>query len=160
MEDIRSESSETPSSLDSDDSVSSSNHICYGPIHYFRRKGKAPTLLTGRKSKFEELQGEELAERERRREKNRLLSRRLKEKRDNIQNELVEKLNQLENKHSYLLHQVEHLYSRRSDLTNQVEQLREDPLIDLIQHNGRLYFEDFADDDFDTDSMIVTLADE
>ena len=41
---------------------------------FLLEKRKAPTLSTGRKSKFEELQGEELIRREYRREKNRLLS--------------------------------------------------------------------------------------
>ena len=154
MEDIRSVSSEASSSLDSEESVSFGNCVRYGPIQVFRRKGNAPTLLTGRKSKFEELQGEELAQRERRREKNRLSSRRLKEKRDNIQNELIGEINELENEHSHLLHHVEELHYHRSNLANQVEQLKDDPLMNLIEDDDiTLFFEEHNDQLFDDNSL-------
>jgi len=148
-------------SSDNDGSVSSSNYISYGPIRYFRRKRKAPTLSTGRKSRFEELHGEELIQREYRREKNRLLSKKLKEKREMILNELLEQVNELEEKHSHLLYYIEHLESYKNDLSHELENINQDPLSNLInQSEIRLFFEQYDHQDFDTNSLISILSSE
>ncbi len=148
-------------SSDYDHSVLPSNFTSYGPIRFFSRKRKAPTLLTGRKSRFEELHGEALIQREYRREQKRLLSKRLKEKREMILNELVQQLNELEEKQSHLLNHVEQLKLYRDDLSRKLENINQDPLYNLINQDGiPLFFEQYDDQDFDTNSLIGTLSNE
>jgi hypothetical protein len=146
-------------SSDYDGSVSSSNYISYGPIRFFSRKGKAPTLSTGRKSRFEELHGEELIQREYRREKNRLLSKKLKEKREMIENDLTQQINQLEREHEYLLYRIEQLKLRRDYLCHRLEDVKQDPVFNLIyQTQYTLFFEEYDHSSLDTMSLISTLT--
>jgi hypothetical protein len=148
-------------SSDCDESVSSNNFIAYGPIRYFSRKGKAPTLSTGRKSKFQELHGDELIQRELRREKNRLLSKKLKEKRETILNKLLQQVDELEGKHSHLLSHIEQLQLYKNDLSYELETINQDPLLNLINQNEvRLFFEQYDYQDFDTNSLISMLSTE
>jgi hypothetical protein len=145
-------------SSDYDGSVSSSNYVSYGPIRFFSRKGKAPTLLTGRKSRFEELHGEELIQREYRREKNRLLSKKLKEKREMIENELLQQISQLENEHEHLLNRIEQLKLHKDYLCRKLEDVKQDPVFNLIYETQfTLFFEQYDHSSFDTMSLISTL---
>jgi hypothetical protein len=148
-------------SVNRNENVSSNSCIYYGPIRFYRRRRKAPTLLTGRKSKFEELQGEEKIQRELRREKNRLLSRRLKETRENILDELLQQVKQLEQRESYLLNYIEQLKLHKKDLFNKLDNSKQDPLFNLINQNQfTLFFEQYDYSSFDTDSIISSLTDE
>ena len=138
--------------------VPSSNCVCYGPIRYFARKGKAPTLITGRKSKFEQLDGEEEMKRELRRQKNRLLSQQLKEKREKIFSDLLTRIDQLEREQSHLCDYIQQLQEHRDDLLQEMEDIQQDPLANLIQQNEMaLFFEEHDHQDFDTDLLISTL---
>lgn len=143
-------------------SISSNGCIQYGPIRFYRRRGKAPTLLTGRKSKFEELEGEELVQRELRREKNRLLSKKLKEKRENIFNQLLQQVKQLEQKHFSLLNHIQQLKLYKKNLSQKLEYRKEqDPLFNLINQNQfTLFFEQYDHSSFDTQSLISSLTDD
>jgi predicted nuclease with TOPRIM domain len=152
---------ESPSSVNSDENSSSTNCITYGPIRFYGRKSKAPTLSTGRKSKFEELQGEEFYRRELRREKNRLLSKNLKAKRDNILHNLLEEINQLEEQNSSLLDHIEQLHLYKKDLSNKLDNLNRDPLLNLINQNDiPLFFEEYDHEDFDTNSLMSIFSDQ
>ncbi len=148
-------------SSEGDENVSSNNYTSYGPIRFFSRKRKAPTLLTGRKSRFEELHGEELIQREYRREKNRLLSKKLKEKRENIQNELIEQINQLEKEHEQLFNRIEQLKSYKNDLYRKLEAIQQDPVFNLIYHTETtLFFEEYDHSSFDMMTLISTLTEQ
>ena len=149
------------SSPDSDENTSSSNYINYGPIRFFGRKGKAPTLSTGRKSKFEQLHGEALAEREHRRERNRLLSKRLKEKRESIEKDLIEKINQLEGEHEQLLNRIEHLQYHQNYLYHKLDEVQHDPVFTLIHRREvTLFFEEYDYSSVDTTTLIATLTEQ
>ena len=89
-----------------DEMFYSDNCVKYGPIKYFARRSKAPTLSTGRKSKYEDLTGEEFLQRELQREKKRILSKKLKEKREKIYNDLLEELGQLEQTNCQLTNSI------------------------------------------------------
>jgi len=137
------------------------NCIYYGPIRFYRRRGKAPTLLTGRKSKFEQLSGEEQIQRELRREKNRLLSKKLKEKRENILNSLIEQIHELEKKHFYLLNNIEQLQLYKDNLSYKLEDCKQDSLSYLINQNQiPLFFEEYDHSSLDTDSLITNFTDD
>jgi hypothetical protein len=60
-------------SLDYEKDLLSTNCIYYCPIRFYRRRGKAPTLLTGRRSRFEQVNEEEQFTRDLKRQKNRFL---------------------------------------------------------------------------------------
>lgn len=145
-----------------DHSNSSNSCIQYGPIRFYRRRGTAPTLSTGRKSKFEQLTGEDLIQRELRREKNRLLSKKLKEKRENILSDLLQQVKQLEQKQYSLLNDIQQLKLYRKNLTQKLEYCKEqDPLFYLINQNQfTLFFEQYDDSSVDTQSLISSLTDE
>ena len=127
------------------DDIYRTNCINYGPIRYYRRRGKAPTLLTGRRSKSEPIDGmneEERIKRELVRQRKRFLSRKLKEKRDNIEKELLEQVKQLQQYHFQLQSEVKQLMSYKEHLCNRSEEIKEDPLSKLINEDDvPLFFE-------------------
>ena len=136
----------------------SDNCVCYGPIRYFARKTKAPTLSTGRKSKFEPLDGEEETKRELRRQKNRLLSQQLKEKREKIVVDLLTSINQLEQEQNQLFNYIKQLKGHRDDLVHAIEDMQQDPLTNLLNHKDLLlFFEQYDHQDCDTDILLSTL---
>lgn len=138
--------------------VPSSNCVCFGPIRYFARKGKAPTLSTGRKSKFEQLDGEDEMRRELRRQKNRVLSQQLKEKREKIFSDLLTRIDQLEREQSHLCTHIQQLQEHRDDLLQEMQCIQQDPLTNLIYQNQMtLFFEQHDHQDFDTELLISTL---
>jgi len=75
-----------------------------------------PTLETGRRSKHLVLFGIEAVRRDKRRERNRLAAKRLKEKRQQIEDELNQKIQELENQHSHLKSRVTELDQRKRHL--------------------------------------------
>jgi hypothetical protein len=127
------------------DDIDRNNCVNYGPIRYYRRRGKAPTLLTGRRSKSEPIDGiseEEYIRRELDRQRKRFLSRKLKEKRDNIEKELLEQVKQLQQDHFHLQSEVKQLISYKEHLRNKLEEVKEDPLTKLINEDDvPLFFE-------------------
>jgi hypothetical protein len=161
MKETKNDFNEKFYSLNCDENMSLDSCVHYGPIRFYRRRGKAPTLLTGRKSKFEKLKGEEQIQRDLRRQKNRLLSKKLKEKRENIHNELLQQIKQLEQKYFYLLNYIQQLQLYKNNLSNKLEYSKQDPLFNLINQNQfTLFFEQYDDSIFDTNSLISTLTDE
>jgi hypothetical protein len=138
-----------------------SNCIYYGPICFYRRRGKAPTLLTGRKSKFEQINKEEIFQRNVRREKKRLLSRKLKEKREKIENELIQQIKQLEGKEFDLENLIKQRQVYKKQLIYQLEHSNQDSLLDLINNKEiPLFFQQFDHSFLDIDFSINTLTDE
>lgn len=83
-----------------------------------------PTLETGRRSKHLVLVGEDAIKREKRRQKNREAARKLKEKRQLIEDELSKKVKELESQQSHLQNHIEHLHQQKQhmiyELNNQV----------------------------------------
>ena len=139
------------SSVESNDSEASSttNTIQYGPIQVHLCRKSAPTLETGRRSKHLVLVGDEAIKRERRREKNRDAARKLKEKRQLIEEELNERLKQLENEHSNLQNYLQQLHQRKSNLQEEANKLLSDPLADLLSNDNEdiaLFFEQYTND--------------
>jgi hypothetical protein len=118
--------------------ISDNSCIYYGPIRYHRRRGKAPTLLTGRRTKSEPIDGineVEYTKRELDRQKKRYSSRLLKQKRDNIEKELNEQVKQVQQDHIRLQSQIKQLISYKQYLLNKLEEIKQDPLINLINED-------------------------
>ncbi len=139
------------SSIQSDDSEASSttNIIQYGPIQVRSYRKSIPTLKTGRQSKHLVLAGDEAIKREKRREKNRNAARKLKEKRQIIEDELNERLKQLEGEHSNLKNYLQELHQRKSNLQEEVDRLHIDAIVELLSNDNEdmaLFFEQYSDD--------------
>jgi predicted RNase H-like nuclease (RuvC/YqgF family) len=153
---------DSTSSTESNDKEASSlkNTIQYGPISIRLCKKQAPTLETGRRSKHLVLVGEEAIKREKRREKNREAARKLKEKRQLIEEELNQKLKDLENQHSSLENYLQELHQRKQILQNKVNNIIVDPLEELLSNDSRditLFVKQYSND-FDLfDESIDTL---
>jgi len=130
-------------------SSSLSNKIQYGPISVRLCRKAAPTLETGRRSKYLVLVGEEAARREKRREKNREAARKLKEKRQLIEDELNQKLKYLKDQHSGLQNYLQHLKQRKQNLQNEVNNRVIDPIDELLSndnHDMPLFFEQYSNE--------------
>lgn len=97
--------------------------IHYGPIQIPIRKSQAPTLATGRRSKFLLLEGEEAARRELRRKRNRDAAKKLKEKRLLIEQQLQNDIRELENKEKELTFKVNNLVTYKEELEHRYEQI-------------------------------------
>jgi hypothetical protein len=133
-----------------DGRINVTDHICrnncihYGPIRYYRRRGKAPTLLTGRRSKYEQVTGEEHIKRDLRRQRNRFLSKQLKQKRETIERELIQQVKQLQQHQFYLKSEINQLISYKKYLLDKREESESDPLINLITKNDiPLFFQEY-----------------
>jgi hypothetical protein len=130
-------------------SSSLSNTIQYGPISVRRYRKAAPTLETGRRSKYLVLVGEEAARREKQREKNREAARKLKEKRQLIEEELDQKLKYLKNQHSDLQNYLQYLKQTKQNLQNEVNNRFIDPIDELLSndnHDMPLFFEQYSNE--------------
>lgn len=143
----------TQDSISSNDSeissTSSSNTVQYGPITVRVCQKVAPRLGTGRRSKYLVLFGEEAIKREKRREKNRQAAKRLKEKRQLIENELNSKLKDLENQHSDLQNYLQQLKQQKQNLQTEVNNLVIDPINELVANYNQympLFFEQYSND--------------
>jgi len=96
--------------------------IAYGPIIVKINLRDAPTLKTGRRSRFLPLEGDAAAKRELRRQKNRELAKRLKEKRINIEHQLVNQISELESHEKDLTEEVRNLESYKQFLEKRYQQ--------------------------------------
>jgi len=145
---------DSSSSMDSNDNEVSSplrlnNLVQYGPISVRVCRKTAPTLETGRRSKHLVLVGEEAARREKRREKNREAAKKLKEKRQIIEEELNQKIKELEGQHSGLQNYLQQLYQKKQNLQNEVNYLFMDPIDRLLSNDNQdmpLFFEQYSND--------------
>jgi hypothetical protein len=96
-------------------------------VHFNKKSVK--TLETGRRSKDLVLHGEEALRRERRREKNREAARRLKEKRQLIEDELNQKIKDLEMQHFGLEKYLQFLQRIKKLLENLINDLTIDKIL-------------------------------
>jgi hypothetical protein len=131
-----------------------SNTIQDGSIDVRMSRKVVPTLETGRRSKNLVLVGEEAARRERRRERNREAARKLKEKRQLVEEELNQKIKDLENQHLGLEKYLLFLQQRKQLLQNEVNNVMIDPIDELLSNENPemlLFFEQYSDemDSFD-----------
>jgi septal ring factor EnvC (AmiA/AmiB activator) len=101
-----------------------------------------PTLENGRRSKYLVLFGEEAIRREKRRERNREAARKLKEKRQLIEDELNQKIKDLENQHSSLEKYLRFLQKRKKLLEDTINDLLMDS-IDKYLSNEQYSFDPF-----------------
>jgi hypothetical protein len=104
--------------------------VTYGPIRIRKRHTKAPTLATGRRSKDDLIEGEDMKKRELRRMKNRESARNLKKLRDNIEHDLACQVNQLEYEEHNLTLQVNNLQTYKQYLEDQCRQIY--PIYEII----------------------------
>ena len=96
------------------------NFVEYGPIRVRLTRKPAPTLATGRRSKHIKLSGDAAIKREKRREKNRIAARRLKEKRESIEDELQREIELLEHQHFDLQNYLARLRSHKQRLETEL----------------------------------------
>lgn len=96
--------------------------IKYGPIIVRKRHTAAPTLATGRRSKYAIMEGEAAFRREVRRMKNREAAKNLKRARESVENQLKTQLNNLESKERELLVEIERLQEYKNNLETRWEQ--------------------------------------
>jgi hypothetical protein len=128
----------------------SPNFLEYGPLRIRVCRKTAPTLATGRRSKYILLSGDEAIKREMRREKNRVAARKLKEKRSLIEQDLFDKVKQLEDEQSNLENNLTELQSQKQNLeTKVINSVPIDPIGDLLfttNDNIPLFFDECSDD--------------
>jgi hypothetical protein len=96
--------------------------VSYGPISVRLSHRSTPTLKNGRCSKFLPLEGEAAIKRELRREKNRKIARKLKEKRIDIERQLENELQQLEFIENNLLDEINNLKSYKQFLEERCQE--------------------------------------
>lgn len=89
------------------------NVIEFGPIKVKPRKRPAPTLATGRRSKYEILTADEEQKRNVRRARNRAAAERVRLSRLAVEQQLLDQISQLETEEHQLTEQVENLENRR-----------------------------------------------
>ncbi|CAF3394329.1 unnamed protein product [Rotaria socialis] len=97
-------------SFDGDDTIS------FGPIKVKPRKKPAPTLATGRRSKYEILNADEEHKRNIRRARNRAAAERVRVSRLNIEQQLLDEISALEKQEEKLLQNVETLQHQKLHL--------------------------------------------
>ncbi|CAF2980432.1 unnamed protein product [Rotaria sp. Silwood2] len=95
----------------------------YGPIKVTVRPSAAPTLATGRRSKFVKLEGDAAIKRELRRKRNREAAKKLKAKREFIERQLEKEISELECKEQDLLLTVKNLELYKEQLEAQYRQI-------------------------------------
>ncbi|CAF3485101.1 unnamed protein product [Rotaria socialis] len=90
--------------------------VAYGPINVNVRQTMAPTLATGRRSKFTKLEGDAAVKREIRRKRNREAARKLKAKREQVEQQLQTDIDELESRERELLFTISSLESYKTKL--------------------------------------------
>ncbi len=90
--------------------------IAFGPIKVKPRKKPAPTLATGRRSKYEVLNPEEEHKRNVRRARNRAAAERVRISRLNIEQQLLDQIDALEKQEEKLLNDVQTLQHQKLHL--------------------------------------------
>ncbi len=106
--------------------------VDYGPIRIRHRRNISQTLATGRRGKDEPVSDEEATKRELRRAKNRIAAQELKRKRDQIEFDLIQKLDELEKEKNYLEDESKKLEQHKAQLNRAVYNAKQTPLIPLI----------------------------
>ena len=96
--------------------------VSYGPINVRVIHADTPNLKTGRLSKFIPLEGEEAMQRELRRQRKREAARKIKEKRTNIEETLLNEITELESKEKDLSQNINNLQSYKNFLQKVYEQ--------------------------------------
>ncbi|CAF2844982.1 unnamed protein product [Rotaria sp. Silwood2] len=104
------------SSENSRTSFDDNETISFGPIKVKPRKRPAPTLATGRRSKYEKLSPAEQQKRDVRRARNRAAAERVRVSRLNIEQQLLEQINGLEQQEEKLLQNVQALQHQKLHL--------------------------------------------
>lgn len=115
--------------------------INYGPIRVRKRQTSAPTLATGRRSKDDHVEGEDLLKRNIRRMKNRESARNLKKIRDDIQQSLQTELQHLEFEEHKLSSQVKTLQIYKQYLEEQCR--RHYPIYEIITRTAAAILTEF-----------------
>ncbi|UJR10715.1 hypothetical protein I4U23_014905 [Adineta vaga] len=143
------------------ESSSAKSVVEYGPIRIRQCRKPAPTIATGRRSKHLVLSGDEAIKREQRREKNREAARKLKERRQLIEEELDQKLKELKGENSDLQDCLAKLQHKKQLLEEEINNIPVDPLDALLSNinkNTVLFFEQCSDNcDFLDESIEKTL---
>ena len=115
-----------------DSSSAGTYTVEYGPIRVRHRLTVSQTLATGRRPKDDPVEGDAAIQREIRRAKNRIAARELKRTRDQIEQDLIEKIKQLEQEQTYLEGQHKELEDYKAQLNRAVYNAKQAPLIPLI----------------------------
>ena len=135
--------------MPSPNETAKSQFIDYGPIRIRVSKRPTLTLANGRRSKNMNLEGEEAAKREQRREKNRVSARRLKEKRQTIEEELSDEIKHLEDEQVQLESYLSQLQYQKQQLESELGiRMYDDPLDELLNANentNAVLFHKFAE---------------
>jgi hypothetical protein len=97
--------------------------VAYGPITVRVRRFQPPTLATGRRSKFLQLEGDAAIKRELRRKKNRDAAKKLKEKRFIIEQQLEKDIQDLESKEQELESRVKDLEAYKEQLESRCKNI-------------------------------------
>ena len=118
--DVKTESILVSSSDNSLASYDDNDIIEFGPIKVKPRKRPAPTLATGRRSKYEVLTPEEEHKRLVRRARNRAAAERVRISRLAIEQQLQEQIDQLERQSEALEHNVQMLQNQKLNLETRV----------------------------------------
>lgn len=134
---------QSPSTVCSDDS----EVIEFGPIKVKPRKRPAPTLATGRRSKYEILTPAEEQKRNIRRARNRAAAERVRVNRLGVEQSLIDQINLLENEERQLTAEIGQLENQRIRLAAQIythQQICSNamPLQHMICDNGEQMFFD------------------
>lgn len=133
----------------SNEKETATNFVEYGPIRVRLTRKPAPTLATGRQSKYIKLSGDAAIKRDKRREKNRIAARRLKEKRELIEDELQRQIEVLENEHFDLQKYLVHLQSQKQRLETELNNsLFFDSITELLMTDDQKLlhiFDDYTD---------------
>ncbi|CAF3376120.1 unnamed protein product [Rotaria sp. Silwood1] len=152
----------------------SSNTVQYGPIQIRLCRKPAPTIATGRRPKHLARVGEEAIKREKRREKNREAARKLKERRQSIEDELNQKLQELQGEHINLQSYLQQLQQKKQFLQEKVNNCLSDPIDELLSNDDEditLFLEQYLGDlelynelkesnfNFDTDISFNSMGD-
>ncbi|CAF1324907.1 unnamed protein product [Rotaria sordida] len=142
-------SNESEISSPSPSPLPANNTVQYGPIHIRLCRRPAPTIATGRRPKHLVLAGEEAIKREKRREKNREAARKLKERRQCIEDELNQKLKELQGEHTNLQEYLQQLQQRKQHLQEKVNNCLNDPMDELLLNDSQditLFLEQYLGD--------------
>lgn len=101
-------------------SVDDNDIIEFGPIKVKRRRKPAPTLATGRRSKYEVLTPDEAYKRDVRRARNRAAAERVRINRLNVEHQLQSQINELESQEKNLIRTVEMLQCQKLQLETRI----------------------------------------
>ena len=120
------------------------NTVSYGPINVRIRRTAPQTLATGRRSKFTILEGDAAIKRDIRRRRNREAAKKLKQKRDQIERELINQIRRLESQEETLSLEIDLLRNYKHNLQHRCEDAINDERYQLHMHpfinNHHLYF--------------------